>query len=78
MDSGGVVVHCPSRLGSAVAVLAAEVPCGDGVFAQQAFELKPPKNLCERRWRFCIPGKVLTRPKLTEVEVEQPRSASFT
>jgi hypothetical protein len=36
MRSGGVLVHCPSGLGAAATVLAAELPCGDGVFAEWA------------------------------------------
>src|SRR5450755_2882413 len=31
-----VLVHCPSCLRAAVSVLAAEIPCGDGVFAKRA------------------------------------------
>ena len=38
MCSRGVLVHCPSGLGTAVAVLAAEIPRGDGVFAERAVE----------------------------------------
>jgi hypothetical protein len=38
MCSRGVHVHCPSRLGAAAAVLAAELPCGDGVFTKWALE----------------------------------------
>ena len=38
MCSGGVLVHCPSRLGAAVAVLAAELLCGDGVFTEWTLE----------------------------------------
>jgi len=38
MCSLGVLVHCPRRLGATVAVLAAEVQCGDGVFAMPARE----------------------------------------
>jgi hypothetical protein len=33
MCSRSVLVHCASCLGSAAAVLAAEVQCGDGVLA---------------------------------------------
>jgi len=36
--SRGVLVHCPSRLGAAVAVQAAEIPCGEGVFTKLALE----------------------------------------
>jgi len=35
----GVLVHCPSRLGAAATVLAAKLPCGDGVFTKWALEL---------------------------------------
>jgi 3-oxoacyl-ACP reductase-like protein len=38
MFSRGVLVHCPSRLGAAVAVQAAEMPCGDRVFTKSACE----------------------------------------
>jgi len=38
MCSRGVFVHCPSCLGSAAAVLSAEVHCHDGVFATLACE----------------------------------------
>ena len=38
MCSRGVLVHCPSRLGAAAAVLAAELPCGDGVLTKWALE----------------------------------------
>jgi hypothetical protein len=38
MRSRGVLVHCPSRLGAAATVLAVELPCGDGVFAEWALE----------------------------------------
>ena len=38
MCSRGVLVHRPSRLGAAVAILAAEIPCGDEVFAKSALE----------------------------------------
>src|ERR1700722_11245456 len=34
----GVVVHCLSRLGAATAVLAAKLPCRDGVFATYTLE----------------------------------------
>jgi hypothetical protein len=30
----GVLVHCPSRLGAAVAILVAELLCSDGVFTK--------------------------------------------
>jgi hypothetical protein len=33
-----VLVHCPSRLGTTAAVLAAKLLRGDGVFAKWAFE----------------------------------------
>jgi hypothetical protein len=34
----GVLVHCPSRLGAAATVLAAEISCGDGVSTKRALE----------------------------------------
>jgi hypothetical protein len=38
MRRRGMLVHCPSRLGAAATVLAAEIPCGDGVFTEWALE----------------------------------------
>jgi hypothetical protein len=38
MCSRGVLGHRPGRLGAAVAVLAAELPCGNGVLTQRALE----------------------------------------
>jgi hypothetical protein len=38
MCSRGVLVHRPSRLGAAVAVQAAKIPCGEGVFTKLALE----------------------------------------
>ena len=38
MCSRGMVVHCSSRLGAAVAVQAAEIARGEGVFAKPALE----------------------------------------
>jgi hypothetical protein len=38
MYSRGVLVHCPSCLRAAVAVQAAEIPGGEGVFAKSALE----------------------------------------
>jgi hypothetical protein len=35
----GVLVHCPSRLGSAPTVLSVELHCCDGMFAKRALEL---------------------------------------
>jgi len=40
----GVLVHCPSRLAAAVAVLTAELPCGDGVFATYTLERGEPAH----------------------------------
>jgi len=34
----GVLVHCPSRLGATVTVLAAELPCGDRMFTNWTLE----------------------------------------
>ena len=34
----GVLVHCPSRLGATVTVLASELPCGDRMFTNRALE----------------------------------------
>jgi hypothetical protein len=33
-----VLVHCPSRLGATVTVLAAELPCGDRMFTNWTLE----------------------------------------
>ena len=38
MCSRGVLVHYLSRLSTTTAVLAAEIPCGNGVFTEWAFE----------------------------------------
>ena len=38
MSSRGVIVHCPGRLGAAVAVLAAELLRGYGVFTEWTLE----------------------------------------
>lgn len=38
MRSRGVLIHRLRRLGAAVAVLAAELLCGDGVLAKRALE----------------------------------------
>lgn len=38
MRSRGVLVHCPSRLGAAAAVLVAELQCSDRVLTQWALE----------------------------------------
>ena len=38
MCKRGMLVHRSSRLGAAATVLAAEIPCGDGVFTEWAFE----------------------------------------
>jgi len=38
MYGRGVLVHCPGRLSTAVSVLAAEIPCGDGVLTKRAPE----------------------------------------
>jgi hypothetical protein len=38
MCSRGVLVHRPSRLGTAVAIQAAELPCGDGMLTKSACE----------------------------------------
>ena len=39
MCYGGMLVHCPSCLGAAATVLAAKLPRGDGVLADEAVEL---------------------------------------
>src|ERR1017187_5468190 len=38
MCRSGVLVHCPSRLSAATAVLAAKLPCRDGVSAKYTLE----------------------------------------
>lgn len=48
MCSRGVLVHCPSRLAAAVAVLTIELPCGDGVFATYTLERGEPAHHCGR------------------------------
>jgi hypothetical protein len=42
MCGRGVLVHCPGRLGAAVAVLAAEFLCGDGMFTKGTLERAKP------------------------------------
>jgi hypothetical protein len=44
MYSRGVLVHRPSRLAAAVAVLTVELPCGDGVFATYTLERGEPAH----------------------------------
>src|SRR5580704_11030239 len=48
MCVSGVLVHCPGRLGAAVSVLAAEIPCGDGVSAEWALESGKPVHHLDR------------------------------
>jgi hypothetical protein len=43
----GVLVHCPSRLGAAVAVQAAELLCGDGVFTKRTLEPAKAVHHCD-------------------------------
>lgn len=43
----GVLVHRLSRLGAAVAVMAAEIPCGDGVFTKWALEHAKAGHHCD-------------------------------
>ena len=38
MCSRSVLIHCLGRLAAAVAVLTAELPCRDGVFAKHTLE----------------------------------------
>jgi hypothetical protein len=48
MCSRGVLVHRPSRLGTRVAVLAAEFQCGDGMLATSARERGQTLEYCDR------------------------------
>jgi hypothetical protein len=47
MCSRGVLVHCPSRLGAAVAVQAAEIPCGEGFLTKSAREHAKAVHHCD-------------------------------
>jgi len=40
-----MVIHCPCRLGTAATILTAEIPSGDGVFTEWAFELSKAVQL---------------------------------
>jgi hypothetical protein len=46
MCSRGVLIHCPGRLGAAVAVLAAELLCVDGVLTDWALERAKAVHHC--------------------------------
>ena len=48
MFGRSVFVHCPSCLGAAAAVLAAEVPCGDGVLTMWAGEHRHATHYLDR------------------------------
>jgi hypothetical protein len=43
----GMLVHCPSRLGAAVALQAAELLCGDGVFTNRTLEHAKAFRQCD-------------------------------
>ena len=47
MCSRGVLVHYLSRLGATIAVLAAELPCGDGVSTKWALEYAKALHQCD-------------------------------
>lgn len=47
MCGRGVLIHRLCCLGAAVAVMAAEIPCGDGVFAQWALERAKAGHHCD-------------------------------
>ena len=47
MCSRRVLVHRLGRLGAAAAVLAAELPCGDGVSTKGAFERAKAVHHCD-------------------------------
>jgi hypothetical protein len=48
MCGRGVLVHRLGRLGAAVAVMTAEIPCGDGVFTKWALERAKTGHHCDR------------------------------
>src|SRR5271166_4431854 len=72
MCSRGVLVHCLSRLGTATAVLAAEIQCGDGVFATRAHERSEAAHHLDRVVSHsfkCSPLSVRApEPKLRKLE----------
>jgi hypothetical protein len=43
-----MLIHCPRRLSAAAAVLAAEVPCGDGVLTMWAGEHRHATHYLDR------------------------------
>ena len=47
MCNHAVLIHCPSRLSTGVAVLAAELPRGDGVFAKWTLERPKAVHHCD-------------------------------
>ena len=47
MCSCGVLVHCPSRLGAAVTILAIELLCGHGMFADRTLERAKTVHQCD-------------------------------
>jgi len=47
MCSRGVLVHCPRCLGAKVAVLGAELLCGDGISAKWALEHAKALHHCD-------------------------------
>lgn len=85
MCSRSVLVHCLSRLGAAIAVLAAELLCGDGVFTKWTLERAKPVHhfdgvmshsfKCSRLFRY---DSELKLPSLvTSENRDDPRSVTL-
>ena len=47
MYSCGVLVHCPRGLGAAVTILAIELLCGHGMFANRTLERAKTVHQCD-------------------------------
>ena len=54
MCSQGMVVHCPSCLGAAATLLAAELTCVDGVSTEWAFENRKAVHRDDRVMSQCF------------------------
>ena len=70
MCSRSVIVHRPSRLGSAAAVLAAELRCGNGVFAMLACErghvVQRLNRVMSHSFKSSPPAPLRLRTKVTK------------
>ena len=65
MGSYGVLVHYPSRLPAAVAVLAAELQCGDGVFANETLKHAKTVHLFD-----CVMSHIFKSSRLSRYDSE--------